>query len=50
VAVLNGPLTIAGHVRGRVLAINSDVILLRGARIDGELLVSVERWRGAKAP
>jgi hypothetical protein len=31
VAVLNGPLTIAGHVRGRVLAINSAVILLRGA-------------------
>ena len=39
VAVLNGPLTVAGHVRGRVLAINSDVILLRGARIDGDLLV-----------
>ncbi|HKH94060.1 MAG TPA: hypothetical protein VKA54_19795 [Gemmatimonadaceae bacterium] len=39
VAVLNGPLTLAGHVRGRVLAINSDVILLRGARIDGDLLV-----------
>ena len=39
VAVLNGPLTLGGHVRGRVLAINSDVILLRGARIDGDLLV-----------
>ena len=39
VAVLNGPLTVAGRVRGRVLAINSDVILLRGARIDGDLLV-----------
>src|SRR5215213_2681460 len=39
VAVLNGPLTVAGHVRGRVLAINSDVILQRGARIDGDLLV-----------
>src|SRR5688500_12871445 len=39
VAVLNGPLTLGGHVRGRVLAINGDVILLRGARIDGDLLV-----------
>jgi hypothetical protein len=39
VAVLNGPLTVGGHVRGRVLAINSDVILQRGARIDGDLLV-----------
>jgi hypothetical protein len=39
VAVLNGPLTVGGHVAGRVLAINSDVILLRGARIDGDLLV-----------
>src|SRR4051794_41943806 len=39
VAVLNGPLTIAGHVAGRVLAINADVILLRGARIDSDLLV-----------
>jgi hypothetical protein len=39
VAVLDGPLTIGGHVAGRVLAINSDVILLRGARIDGDLLV-----------
>jgi hypothetical protein len=39
VSVLNGPLTIGGHVSGRVLAINSDVVLLRGARIDGDLLV-----------
>ena len=39
VAVLNGPLTVAGHVTGRVLAINSDVILVPGARIDGDLLV-----------
>lgn len=39
VAVLNGPLTIAGHVTGRVLAINADVLLRRGARIDGDLLV-----------
>ena len=39
VAVLNGPLTIGGRVIGRVLAINSDVILEAGARIDGDLLV-----------
>src|SRR3954453_21659000 len=30
IAVLNGPVIIAGHVTGRVLAINSDVVLLRG--------------------
>jgi cytoskeletal protein CcmA (bactofilin family) len=50
VAVLDGPLTIGGHVSGRVLAINSDVILLRGARIDGDLLVvggEVEGSEGA---
>ncbi|MDB4913154.1 MAG: hypothetical protein JWM95_798 [Gemmatimonadetes bacterium] len=39
VAVLNGPVVIAGHVTGRVLAINADVELLAGARIDGDLLV-----------
>lgn len=39
VAVLNGPMTIAGHVTGRVLAINADVLLRKGARIDGDLLV-----------
>ena len=39
VAVLNGPLELAGHVTGRVLAINADVILARGARIDGDLVV-----------
>jgi hypothetical protein len=39
VAVLNGPLTISGHVTGRVLAINSDVILRPSSRIDGDLLV-----------
>jgi cytoskeletal protein CcmA (bactofilin family) len=50
VAVLDGPLTIAGHITGRVLAINSDVILARGARIDGDLLVvggEVEGSEGA---
>ena len=39
VAVLNGPVLIAGRVRGRVLAINSDVVLRSTARIDGDLLV-----------
>lgn len=39
VAVLNGPVLISGRVRGRVLAINSDVILRPTARIDGDLLV-----------
>ena len=39
IAVLNGPVIIAGHVAGRVLAINADVLLRPGARIDGDLLV-----------
>lgn len=39
VAVLNGPVFISGRVKGRVLAINSDVILRPSARIDGDLLV-----------
>jgi hypothetical protein len=39
VAVLRGPLFVAGHVTGDVLAINSDVILRPTARIDGSLLV-----------
>lgn len=39
VAVLHGPVVISGHVTGRVLAINADVLLRRGARIDGDLLV-----------
>jgi len=37
--VLNGPLTIGGHVTGRVIAINSDVILRSSAKIDGDLIV-----------
>ncbi len=39
IAVLHGPLFIAGHVTGNVLAINADVLLERSARIDGNLLV-----------
>jgi hypothetical protein len=38
-AVLAGPLELSGHVAGRVLALNADVILHRGARIDGDLVV-----------
>ena len=50
VAVLNGPVIIAGHVTGRVLAINADVLLRKGARIDGDMLVvggEVEGSEGA---
>jgi hypothetical protein len=47
VAVLNGPVVIAGHVAGRVLAINADVLLRQGARIDGDLLVVGGEVEGA---
>ncbi|MGI9078150.1 MAG: hypothetical protein ACR2G6_12615 [Gemmatimonadaceae bacterium] len=39
VAVLNGPLTVAGRVRGGVVVINGDVMLRQGARIEGDLVV-----------
>src|SRR4051812_47924053 len=39
VAVLHGPLLISGRVKGRVVAINSDVLLAPTAHIDGDLLV-----------
>jgi hypothetical protein len=39
VAALDGPVTIAGHIAGRVTIINSDVTLAPGTRIDGDLLV-----------
>lgn len=39
VSVIDGPLILAGRVNGRVLAINSDVVLRPGARITGDLLV-----------
>ena len=39
IAVLDGPVTIAGRVNGRVIAINSDVILKPGARVEGQILV-----------
>lgn len=39
VAVQHGPLLIAGHVTGNVLALNSSVVLRSTAHIDGTLLV-----------
>ncbi|HVX39099.1 MAG TPA: hypothetical protein VHB25_05930 [Gemmatimonadaceae bacterium] len=38
-AVREGPLVIAGHVEGSVLAVNADVTLRPSARIDGDVLV-----------
>ncbi len=39
VAVLNGPVTVAGTVRGSLVAINADVRLAPGARITRDLIV-----------
>jgi hypothetical protein len=39
VAVLDGSLRIGGHVRGRVVAINSNVLLEPTARVDRDILV-----------
>jgi hypothetical protein len=44
--VLDGPLTIAGRVTANVTAINSDVTLLPGARIDGDLWIIGGRLEG----
>jgi hypothetical protein len=46
VAVLDGPLTIVGHVRGRVVAINGSVFLEPGARIDRDILIVGGRLEG----
>jgi hypothetical protein len=49
-AVLDGPVIVAGRITGRLLAINADVLLRKGARIDGDLLVvggEVEGSEGA---
>lgn len=40
VAVLEAPLTVAGHVTGRVTVINGDVTVAPGGRIDGDLTVT----------
>jgi len=50
VAVLDGPVIVAGRIAGRLLAINADVLLRKGAHIDGDLLVvggEVEGSEGA---
>ncbi len=39
VAVLDGTLTVRGLVRGRIVAINANVRLTRGARVEGDILV-----------
>ncbi len=39
VAVLNGPVTVAGRITGSLVAINADVRLLPGASIGADLLV-----------
>ncbi|MBA3854790.1 MAG: hypothetical protein C0503_10250 [Gemmatimonas sp.] len=49
IAVLNGPVTIAGTLRGSLVAINADVRLVSGARITGDVIVvggSVQRADG----
>jgi hypothetical protein len=46
VAVFGGTLVVAGHVTGRVVAINADVELRPGARIDGGVLVVGGRLAG----
>jgi hypothetical protein len=46
VAVQYGPLVIGGRVMGNVLAVNSDVMLRPGARIDGDLWIVGGRLRG----
>lgn len=50
VAILDGPVIVAGRITGRLLAINADVLLRKGARVDGDLLVvggEVEGSEGA---
>lgn len=37
--VLGGALTVSGRVVGRIVAVNADVRLTNGARVDGEILV-----------
>lgn len=39
VAVLNGPVVVAGHITGSLVAINADVRLKPGARIGGDVLI-----------
>ena len=46
VAVLDGSLTLAGHVTGRVLVLNGDATLAPTARIDGAVIVVGGRLTG----
>lgn len=46
VAVQNGPVVVAGRVAGSVLAVNSDVILRPGSRVEGDLWVVGGRVTG----
>lgn len=46
VAVQNGPLVIGGRVMSNVTAVNCDVTLLPGARVDGDLWVIGGRLQG----
>ncbi len=39
VAVLNGPVTVAGRITGSLVAINADVRLVKGARIGQDLII-----------
>ena len=39
VAVLDGPVTVAGRITGRLTAINADVTFQPGARVDGDVFV-----------
>jgi hypothetical protein len=39
VAVINGPVTVAGHVDGRLTVINGDLELIAGATVDSGVLV-----------
>ena len=46
VAVVDGPVVVAGHVAGRLVAINADVEFRLGARVDGDVLVVGGRVSG----
>jgi hypothetical protein len=46
VAVIDGPLVVAGRVTGRVVAINADVELRPGAVVEGDVLVLGGRLAG----
>ena len=48
VAVQDGPVVIAGRVNGSLLAVNSDVLLLPGAQITGDLWIVGGRLRGGQ--